>query len=224
MCAKPPWRSRSDPWSRVTAHDSRWTLWRRVCFLVVAAVGLLVTSGARSNVYVNFTRSLPIGIYRRVSGVPTRGDLVVACLPKSAAEFARDRGYLWRGSCPGRVAAIGKVVLALAGDTVSLTRVGFAINGRPVPNSRVVDRDSKGRAISHYPFGRYVVRRDEAWLFSPFHPLSFDSRYCGPVDMNEVRARIAPLWTSVGVGEFPCAPSTEQLPRSGEVDNRPGRR
>lgn len=195
-CAMNPWRSRSDQGSRVTADDSRRTPWIRVCFLVVAAIGLLVTHGARSNLYLNFTRSLPIGIYRRVSGVPTRGDLVVACLPRRAAEFARDRGYLWQGSCPGRVAPVGKVVLALAGDTVSLTRAGFAVNGRPVPSSRVVDRDSKGRAIPHYPFGRYVVRRDEAWLFSSFHPLSFDSRYFGPIRLTDVRARIAALLTS----------------------------
>lgn len=189
------------------------------------AAGLVVAASymAQASLYVNFTRSLPIGLYRRIGGAPARGDLVVACLPRHAGEFARRRGYVWRGDCPGGAAPVGKLILGAAGDTVSLTRAGFAVNGRPVLNSRVVDRDSKGRAISHYPFGRYVVRRDEAWLFSPFHPLSFDSRYSGPVDVNEVRARIAPLWTSAGVGEFSTRPSTEQVPRSGEVDNRGGR-
>jgi conjugative transfer signal peptidase TraF len=157
------------------------------------AISLAAVKYARSNLHVNFTGSLPIGVYRRVPGSPVRGDLVVVCLPRAAGEFARSRGYVWRGGCPGRAAPVGKVVLALPGDTVTETPAGLFLNGRAVPNSRVVLRDSRGRPIPHLPFGRYVVKPDHVWLFSPFHPMSFDSRYFGPVAARLVRSRITPL-------------------------------
>lgn len=178
------------------ARDRRST--SRCAASLAVAAAILGIVGVRANLQVNFTPSLPIGLYRRVSGIPSRGDLVVACLPKHASEFARARGYLWRGDCPGGAAPVGKVVLAVAGDTVSLTRDGFVLNGIAVPSSRMVARDSRGRPIPHYPFGCYLVRAGEVWLFSPFHPLSFDSRYLGPVPASAVRSRIAPVWTSPG--------------------------
>src|SRR4051794_19224628 len=97
--------------TRVTAENPRSTLRFPALVAVIVVAGLLGTSAARANLNVNFTRSLPIGIYRRVGGAPfrgdlVRGDLVVACLPKRAGEFARGRRYLWRGDCPGGAAPV----------------------------------------------------------------------------------------------------------------------
>jgi type IV secretory pathway protease TraF len=36
----------------------------------------------------------------------------------------------------------------------------------------------------------------ELWLFSPYHPLSFDSRYFGPIASVGVISRLVPVWTS----------------------------
>lgn len=161
--------------------------------MTAIAVGLGALTYADSNLHVNFTSSLPLGVYRRVPGAPVRGDLVVICLPRAIGEFARSRGYVWRGGCPGEAAPVGKLVLALAGDTVVETPGGLFLNGRAVPNSGVVSRDSRGRPIPHFPFGRYVLKPDQVWLFSPFHPMSFDSRYFGPLSAGLVRTRITPV-------------------------------
>ena len=142
------------------------------------------------------TPSLPLGVYRTIDGPPTRGAIVMACLSESAARLALERGYLWRGGCPGGVVPLGKLVLAAAGDTITLGAEGIAVNRRAVPNSRPRERDSQGRPLEHYPYGSRVLAPGELWLFSPYHPLSFDSRYFGPVASSDVISRLAPVWTT----------------------------
>ena len=192
--------SRRFPTSRVgAANPGPMATSNRVSSVVSAAalaiaVGL-VTYGVRGNFQFNLTSSLPIGVYRRIPGAPARGDVIVACLPHHAGEFARGRGYVWRGDCPGGAAPVGKTVLAVQGDTVRATPQSLFVNGTPVPNSRVLARDSRGRPIPHYPFGSHIVGPGEVWLFSPYHPLSFDSRYFGPIELASVKNRVSPLWT-----------------------------
>lgn len=141
------------------------------------------------------TPSLPLGVYRTVGGPPMRGAIVMACLPEPAARLALERGYLWSGGCPGGAVLLGKVVLAVAGDTVTLGPEGIRVNGRAVPKSQPRERDSQGRLLEHYPYGSYVLAHGELWLFSPYHPLSFDSRYFGPVSNAGVLSRLVPVWT-----------------------------
>src|SRR5438034_3432539 len=70
---------------------------------------------------VNLSASMPVGLYRVSTGPAVRGVMVLACLPTDVAVFARSRGYVPSGSCPGATAPIGKVVLAMVGDTVEVT-------------------------------------------------------------------------------------------------------
>ena len=149
----------------------------------------------RAGLRIVVTPSLPLGVYQIHVGAPTRGDLVLACLPEPVARFALGRGYLWEGSCPGGDVPLAKMMAAVAGDTVTVTSAGLAINGRSVPNSLPRDRDSMGRPLSSQPRGAYLVRNSEVWLAAPYHPLSFDSRYFGPVPAAGVVARLDPLWT-----------------------------
>ena len=165
----------------------------------LATLGWLALLGfltLHSGLRFQFTASLPQGIYRVVEGVPERGAVVMACLPSPVARLALDRRYVWPGSCPGGEAPIGKVVLAVGGDTVRVGREGLSLNSRGVSNSRPLERDSRGRVLDHYPFGTHVVKPGQLWLFSPHHPLSFDSRYFGPIPESTVISRLVPLWTS----------------------------
>jgi len=126
-----------------------------------------------------------------------RGALVLVCLPPEVAAFARARGYVPRGgACPGGVVPIGKPVLAIAGDTVTVTRTGLMMNGTPVPNSQALATDRKGRPLPQLPMGRYVVRSGTVWILSSYSRFSFDSRYFGALETAQVRARIRRLWTA----------------------------
>ena len=88
-----------------------WILWLGIACVAAAAaheVGLRwnVSSSAASGLYLE--RSRPV----------ERGDLVAVCLPERVGRWARGRGYLRRGRCPGGAAAIGKRVAALEGDVL----------------------------------------------------------------------------------------------------------
>jgi len=138
-----------------------------------------------------------VGLYAAAGGAPVRGALVLVCLPPEVAAFARARGYVPQGgACPGSVVPIGKPVVAIAGDTVAVTPTGLMVNGAPVPNSRALVTDRKGRPLPRPPGGRYLVGQDELWVLSSYSRLSFDSRYFGAVRVSEVRTRLRPLWTA----------------------------
>jgi conjugative transfer signal peptidase TraF len=168
---------------------------------LVLVVGTLAGVGLLSVGRCNTSESLPRGVYLALprgwlGRSPGRGDLVLACAPAAAGELARRRGYLGRGPCAagaaGSAAALGKVVLAVAGDEVAFGEVGLAVNGRAVVASRPEGRDTAGRALAHFPFGRFRMLPGEVWLFSPFHRRSYDSRYFGPVPVAAVRGWLIP--------------------------------
>ncbi len=128
---------------------------------------------------------------------PVRGAIVLACLPPEVAAFARERGYVPRGgACPGGGVPVGKPVLAIPGDTVTVTPNGILVNGAPVPNSQPLASDRQGRLLPRLAVGRYVVGPGELWVVSPYSRLSFDSRYFGAVEAAHVRASVRPLWTA----------------------------
>ena len=148
-----------------------------------------------AGVRVNLSGSMPIGLYRVSSGPPVNGAMVLACLPADVAVFAKSRGYVPNGRCPGATAPIGKVVLAMAGDSVEVTAEGLLLNGNPVRNTRPLAVDAAGRSLPRFPDGTYVVGQEEVWLYSPYSKRSFDSRYFGPLPVSSIRNRVLPLWT-----------------------------
>src|SRR5207247_9024097 len=111
------------------------------------------------------------------------------------AVLAKFRGYVPHGGCPGATAPIGKVVLAMAGDSVEVTAEGLVLNGRPVRNTRPLAFDAAGRSLRRFPDGTYIVAQDEVWMYSPYSTRSFDSRYFGPLYVSSIRSRVLRLWT-----------------------------
>jgi conjugative transfer signal peptidase TraF len=150
-----------------------------------------------SGLRLNLTGSQPVGLYL-VSRTPVgRGALVLVCLPPSIAAFAKQRGYIAQGgACPGGLVPVGKTVCAVPGDTVTITTAGLLVNGELLPNSRPLTADHRGQPLPQLAFGAVLVRAKEVWVWSSYSPFSFDSRYFGPVPLDQVRANVRPLWTS----------------------------
>jgi conjugative transfer signal peptidase TraF len=145
-----------------------------------------------SGLWVNVTQSLPIGVYRITGGPIRRRSYVLACAPAWAAALAYERGYIWRGPCPGGTAYLGKLVAAIAGDTVELDEGGLTVNRRPLPRSAPLLRDARGRVLPQLR-GRWIVPPGFAWLWAGWNARSFDSRYFGAVPLTGVRAVVRPL-------------------------------
>lgn len=161
--------------------------------MVVGVVGfaaalVMHARGLRFNV----SPSLPIGVYGVVKGPITRGATVLVCLPRAGADMARIRGYLWRGSCPGEVAPVGKIVVAVAGDVVAVSAIGVSVNASRLPHSAPLAVDRRGRPLPAVR-GQWVLQRGELWLYADGDRRSFDSRYFGVVDTANVRAVMRPL-------------------------------
>ena len=127
---------------------------------VVAA--FLVVGGPHYR--VTLTDSVPRGIYKVTEGPVSRGMLVAECLPLDLAAFAKERGYLQRGGCPGNVMPILKEVVGVPGDEINLTDTYVAVNGHLILNSETRKVDSRGRAMPQYPRGKFVVKAGEVFL------------------------------------------------------------
>ena len=185
MAAAPNESAASRPrWSGVGHRLSRW-LSRTL--LTLGVIGLtLALGGWAAHLRFNVNGSLPIGLYRVVAPSLTRGSLVLACLPRSVARLARERGYVHRGSCPGGDAPIGKRVLAVAGDTVEVSGRGIIVDGRLALGSEPLTHDSQGRTLTRAIPARSIVRVGTVWLFSNHSLRSFDSRYFGAVAVSAV--------------------------------------
>jgi conjugative transfer signal peptidase TraF len=165
------------------------------------AVAALAGAALLCTCEVNTSGSLPRGMYLRVprswaGRLPARGDLVLACAPVAGAAFARRRGYLGAGLCDaggaGRAEAIGKMVLAVAGDEIALGDDGIEVNGRRVAGSRPLAVDRMGRPLAPFLRGCLRLGPGEVWLYAP-HPRSYDSRYFGPVGDGGVLAFLVPV-------------------------------
>jgi len=97
------------------------------------------------------------------------------------------------------------MVLAVAGDTVRLDHNGVTINGRQAPNTRPLARDAAGRRLTPAPYGTYVLRDGQAWLWSPYSYRSFDSRYFGPVPRRGLVSVLRPVLITASACHFPPA-------------------
>jgi conjugative transfer signal peptidase TraF len=120
--------------------------------------------------------------------------MVLVCLPMPIATLAHRRGYVPRGGrCPNSLVPIGKIVVAVSGDTVSVSAAGVIVNGALKPCSRPVERDLAGRPMPRLPVGARVLGPDSVWLLAPSER-SFDSRYVGAVRRVDIVTRIRPVW------------------------------
>lgn len=165
----------------------------RVAVGVGCVAAIAAGLGEAGGVRVNVSPSLRLGVYRVAHAPVVRGATVLLCLPAAVASIARARGYLWRGACVGGVAPVGKVVVATAGDTVDVTTRGVWVNGRLLARSAPFSVDTRGRPLMP-ALGRWVLVRGELWTYGDADPRSFDSRYFGPVNADDVRAVIVSVF------------------------------
>lgn len=159
---------------------------RRACVTLSGSAGLLIVlfaAGWIGGLRVNTTPSEPLGLWRIVllTRAARSGETVFVCPPDNVTmREARQRGYLRPGLCPGGFGPLIKTVIAVAGQHVDVTdRV--AIDGVPIPSSRIMEKDAQGRSLRHDQSG--MVRAGEVYLHSDFIG-SWDSRYFGPVPVS----------------------------------------
>jgi conjugative transfer signal peptidase TraF len=143
--------------------------------------------------FIPFLISIPVGIAYNVTGsmktgyylifqpVNLRpGEIVFACVPLDEESIeGMKRNYLPHGGfCPGGRLPVVKFLASLPYQTVVLSKKGIKADGRFI-RYKVLKKSPEGLPIKHYPYGKYNV--DGYFLISTYSPLSYDSRYWGPV-------------------------------------------
>ena len=136
---------------------------------------------------LNTSVSLPVGLYKMSS----KGSFVEFCPDDYGLSAVRH--YRAKGVCPDGAAPLLKPVVGKAGDQIIVRPTGVAVNGRLLPQTAPLSRDSEGRPLTHWPFGSYTVARGMLWVASSYNSRSYDSRYFGPVAESTVRARLCAL-------------------------------
>ena len=159
-----------------------------------AALAGLAALALHAGVVINTTDSLPLGLYRSIDAPVARGAYVKFCPPPSAVfDEAARRDYLQAGFCPGGHGPLLKRVLAMQGDRVVVASDGVRINGQHVSLSAPMQTDGRGRAMPHYVQDR-TLKAAELMLMSDVSPTSFDARYFGPIDLEQVQGVIEPVF------------------------------
>jgi len=150
---------------------------------------LLGVFGIRLNIASN---SLPPGLYRIVPA--GKGSDLLICPTGVAEKVSIEREYRVKSfGCGDGYAPLLKPIAARAGDTVTLSQAGVAVNGKLLQNSKQYPKDGIGRPMPMVPFGTYAVLPGTVWVISSYNRFSFDSRYFGPVNLDE-KVRYAKLF------------------------------
>lgn len=152
-------------------------------------VTLLVAFADRAPLLIyNASGSAPLGFYYLERRLPLRGELAVLRPPPSIELLIVAHEIL-----PPKVPLL-KQVAALAGEEVCRSRQpadAVSIGGKVVAG--VQEKDHAGRPLPSWE-GCMRLVDGEYFLLQP-HPLSFDSRYFGPVLRCDILGVARPLWT-----------------------------
>jgi conjugative transfer signal peptidase TraF len=139
----------------------------------------------------NHTPSVPVGLYM----ASKNGQFLEFCPsePWAGLSVARDyRPAAVIGGCPDRRQPLLKRIVGEPGDIIFYDEQGVWVNGQPVKQSKPSAKDTAGRPLEHFAWGFYDLKPGQYWVMGD-HPMSFDSRYFGPVDVVQIRNRLKPL-------------------------------
>jgi conjugative transfer signal peptidase TraF len=152
------------------------------------AIALLALACPKANFPMllwNASPSIPIGLYWATSRKPIKGKLAVIRLPERTRQFAHQRGYLPKS------ALLIKPVVASAGDAVCRHGALVTINGYWGAAARLLD--GSGRSLPRWR-GRRRLTASQIFALAATGG-SFDSRYVGPIDGENVLGTAVPIWT-----------------------------
>jgi len=153
---------------------------------LVGVVGLTILFQPRPRVVWNASASAPIGLYWISAPHDlVAGDMVIAWVPAELRKLAAMRRYI-----PVNVPLV-KRVAAAPGDQVCAQGNQIYINGSWVADRLPLDR--RGRPMPWWE-GCFQLRDGAVFLLMD-DPASFDGRYLGPTDRQDVIGRAKALWT-----------------------------
>ena len=163
------------PRPKLTKH--RFRIAAVAALAMTSAAGWAASRNAPPLVMLNDSASEPTGFYVRTSQAPEVGALVAFRTPPQAFPYADHRHSLLRRH------PILKAIAAASGDRVCTQSNRLTINDRI--RAPIAAKDRFGDVLPRWRDCRQLTA-GELFVFSDLIPNSFDSRYFGPVNRNDV--------------------------------------
>jgi conjugative transfer signal peptidase TraF len=152
----------------------------------VAALSSTILSRPAPRLIWNASESVPVGLYSvHQAGKLVASDLVVAFPPEPLASLLARGAYLPVGL------PLVKRIVALSGQFVCRDQLRITIDGIEVGMAQA--RDHRGVQLPDWQ-GCRTLSEGEVFLMNWDEPLSFDSRYFGPIPATAIVGRAQPLW------------------------------
>lgn len=177
---------------RELVHSRKQMLKTTLRVLGAAMLGAAAVWASPYSVMFNSTASLPRGLYLAQETSPSalkKGD--IACFAYQEPGWAQGRAYF----APGR--KLCKYLVGMAGDVVYRDGPALWVGDRQgEPLARLTERDSQGRVMPQDALLPGPIPVGTAVLLTPQYPNSLDSRYLGPVALEQISHRLVyPIWT-----------------------------
>ncbi|EME2526602.1 conjugative transfer signal peptidase TraF [Yersinia enterocolitica] len=161
---------------------------------VVSGIALISTIIYIAGIRVNTSESIPVGLYLMTPSPISKGEYVVFCPPPTSVfDKARSRGYINSGFCSGNYGYMMKKILAAKGDIVSINSNGVVINDIKIPYSKPLSVDLSGNPLPSINILNHTLKESEILLMTDQSNSSFDSRYFGFIDKQQVHSVIRPI-------------------------------
>ena len=155
----------------------------RVRYLAAVNTVLLALADLNSRVspcfVINFTESVPAGVYRILDASEIRRGMYVAFKPPAAA-LTTAEGRPWFRKDKYFV----KQVIGLSGDEIYIKSGKLSVNNDEI--AQVLDADRQGVAFA-VTEGCYHLSDNQIFVMGLKSTYSFDSRYFGPIDTSIVQ-------------------------------------
>lgn len=143
-------------------------------------------------VRINTTPSIPIGIYKVTDKHPSKGDIVSFCPPNTFLfQEVKLRGWINKGFCDGELGTMMKILVAEAGDIISIDPSGVFINGEYYLYSKQVPNLNLPVMELH----NHSLKDGEIFTMTDNNPLSFDGRYYGILNESAIESVLTPIFT-----------------------------
>ncbi|WP_139138588.1 S26 family signal peptidase [Acidithiobacillus thiooxidans] len=190
--------------------------------LALIAGGCATAAIRQGRLTLNASPCVPVGVYQIIPiKKPLHDGEWVRFCPPLAPSVRQEVRHHWMdlsasSICADHLVPFIKHVVAVPGQTVTLSAEGMAVDGlhlSPPAGPAKGLHPAKGHLIPHtavqftaptlnqhvhlihYPFGTYTVKPGTFWEVATGTKWAFDSRYYGPIPNSAILSGARPIWT-----------------------------
>uniref|UniRef100_E6QNM6 Putative TraF n=1 Tax=mine drainage metagenome TaxID=410659 RepID=E6QNM6_9ZZZZ len=175
--------------------------------LALIAGGCATAAIRQERLTLNASPCVPVGIYQitPIKKPLHDGEWVRLC-PPLAPSVRQEVRHHWMdlsasSVCADHLVPFIKHVVAVPGQTVTLSAKGMTVDGHLIPHTAVQLTalvPYQHVQLIHYPFGTYIVKPGMFWEVATGSIWAFDSRYYGPIQDSAILSGARPVWTWEG--------------------------